>query len=62
MTSKDTKDSSTPDIVKDADNNSNRDYILQDNAKTRFGAKFIIIVLIILVLAVIATSYFIGWE
>ncbi|MFD2826705.1 MULTISPECIES: hypothetical protein [Leeuwenhoekiella] len=42
-------------IVKDSDDEKERDYILQDNKKTRFGAGFIIVVLIILVLAVIGS-------
>ncbi|GEQ85705.1 hypothetical protein ULMS_12130 [Patiriisocius marinistellae] len=54
------KDNTTPDLVKDADDKNNRDYILQDNKKTKFGATFIIVTLVILILAVIATSYFIG--
>ena len=54
------KEKSIPKFVKDSDNNEERDYILQDNKKTKFGATFIIVVLVILVLAVIATSYFIG--
>ena len=51
-----------PKMVKDANNNEERDYILQDNPKTKFGATFIIVVLIILVLAVVASSMFISWE
>ncbi len=42
-------------IVKDSDNENERDYILQDNKKTRFGAGFIIVVLVILILAVIGS-------
>lgn len=42
-------------IVKDSDNENERDYILKDNKKTRFGGSFIIIVLIILILAVIGS-------
>lgn len=48
-------------IVKDSDNEKERDYILQDNKKTKFGAAFIIITLIILIIAVISTSYFLDW-
>ncbi|MBT0609053.1 hypothetical protein [Aequorivita echinoideorum] len=48
-------------IVKDSDNKSERDYIFQDNKKTRFGASFIIIVLVILTAAVIATAFFMDW-
>lgn len=54
------KDNTTPKLVKDADNKEDRDYILQDNTKTTFGATFIIIVLILLTLAVVATAYFLG--
>jgi flagellar basal body-associated protein FliL len=54
------KEKSIPKLVKDSDNDQERDYILQDNKKTKFGATFIIVVLVILVLAVVATSYFIG--
>lgn len=56
------KEDSIPKMVKDSDNENERDYILQDNKKTKFGATFIIIVLVILVLAVVATSMFITWE
>ena len=38
-----------------------RDYILQKDAKTKFGARFIIIVLIILVLAVVASGIHFEW-
>ncbi len=48
-------------IVKDSDNEQERDYIFQDNKKTVFGARFIIIVLIILIIGVVATSYFLDW-
>ena len=48
-------------IVKDSDDNSERDYILQDNKKTRFGAGFIIIVLIILIIGVIVSGLYFEW-
>lgn len=38
--------------IRDKEDKESEDYILQDNKKTRFGAVFIIIVLIILVAAV----------
>ena len=48
-------------IVKDSDNKQERDYIFQDNKKTRFGAGFIIIVLIILIIAVIVSGLYFEW-
>lgn len=48
-------------IVKDADNEQERDYIFQDNKKTRFGAGFIITVLIILIIAVIFSAIYFDW-
>ncbi len=48
-------------IVKDSDNEQERDYILQDNKKTRFGAGFIITVLIILIIAVIVSAVYFEW-
>ena len=48
-------------IVKDSDNKSERDYIFQDNKKTRFGAGFIITVLIILIIAVLVSIYVFEW-
>lgn len=56
------KDNTTPTFIKDSDNDKERDYILQDNKKTKFGATFIIVVLVLLVLAVVGTSMFITWE
>ena len=47
-------------FVKDEDE-ERRDYILQKDAKTIFGARFIIAVLIILVLAVIASGIHFEW-
>jgi hypothetical protein len=55
------KERSTPKLVKDADNEQERDYIFQDNKKTRFGAGFIIVVLILLIIAVLSTAYFLDW-
>lgn len=40
-------------IVKESEDEKERDYIFQDNKKTRFGAGFIITVLVILIVAVI---------
>ena len=48
-------------IIKDSDNENERDYILQDNKKTRFGAGFIAIVLLILVLGVIVSGLYFEW-
>lgn len=48
-------------IVKDSDDKQERDYILQDNKKTRFGAGFIIIVLIVLIIAVIISGMYFEW-
>jgi len=48
--------------IRDKKDNESEDYILQDNKKTRFGAIFIIIVLIILVAGVAMTGvYFDYW-
>lgn len=48
--------------IRDKKDNGSEDYILQDNKKTRFGATFIIIVLIILIAAVAMTGvYFEYW-
>ncbi len=48
-----------PSIVKDEENPT-EEYLLQDNKKTRFGAGFIIVTLIILIIAVACTAYFLG--
>ncbi|MCG2418108.1 hypothetical protein K8089_03670 [Aequorivita sp. F47161] len=48
-------------IVKDSDNDKERDYIFQDNKKTRFGAGFIITVLIVLIIAVILSAIYFDW-
>ena len=48
-------------IVKDSDNKRERDYILQDNKKTRFGAGFIITVLVILFIAVVVSAVYFEW-
>lgn len=48
-------------IVKDTDNKQERDYIFQDNKKTRFGAGFIIVILIILIIGVIASGLYFEW-
>ena len=48
--------------IRDKNDNESEDYILQDNKKTRFGAVFIAIVLIILITAVALTGvYFEYW-
>lgn len=56
------KQQDLPKFIKDAENGSEENYILQDNKKTKFGATFIIIVLAVLILAVVASSMFITWE
>ncbi len=48
-------------LVKDSEDKRERDYILQDNKKTRFGAGFIITVLIILIIAVIVSGLYFEW-
>lgn len=48
-------------IIKDSDDKNERDYILQDNKKTRFGAGFIITVLVILIIAVVISAVYFGW-
>lgn len=48
--------------IRDKDDNESEDYIIQDSKKTRFGAVFIAIILIILVTAVALTGvYFEYW-
>jgi len=47
-------------FVKEEDE-ERRDYILQKDAKTKFGAKFIILILIILVGAVVASGIHFEW-
>ncbi|WP_179351974.1 hypothetical protein [Winogradskyella vidalii] len=47
-------------FVKDEDE-ERRDYIFQKDNKTKFGAKFVIIVLIILVGAVVASGIHFQW-
>ena len=37
------------------------DYILKDNKNTKFGATFIIIVLILLVIAVAVSGFYMEW-
>lgn len=49
-----------PEIIKDEDNPTD-EYLLQDNKKTRFGAIFIVVTLIILIIAVIATYFVLGF-
>jgi hypothetical protein len=48
-------------IIKDSDDKRERDYILQDNKKTRFGAGFIITILIILIIGVIVSGLYFEW-
>ncbi|WP_178989134.1 MULTISPECIES: hypothetical protein [Winogradskyella] len=43
------------------DDEKRRDYIFQKDEKTKFGAKFIIITLIILAIAVIASGIHFEW-
>lgn len=47
--------------IRDKDDKDSEDYILQDNRKTRFGAGFIIIVLIILIAAVAISGIYFGY-
>ncbi|SHI49895.1 hypothetical protein SAMN04488096_102127 [Mesonia phycicola] len=42
-------------------NQNNEDYILKDNKKTKFGASFIIVVLIVLAIAVAFSGSYMGW-
>lgn len=46
-------------IIKEPEDKT-EEYLLQNNQKTRIGAGFIITVLVLLIAAVITTSYFIG--
>ncbi len=48
-------------IVKESEDKTERDYIFQDNKKTRFGAGFIITVLVILIIAVIVSGLYFEW-
>ncbi len=48
------------DIVKDKEDPT-EEYLLQNNKKTRFGATFIIITLVILIIAVAATYFILGF-
>ncbi|MBB6680776.1 hypothetical protein H4O20_04910 [Aequorivita sp. 609] len=48
-------------IVKDSDDKKERDYILQDNKKTRYGAGFILIVLFLLIIGVIISGIYFEW-
>ncbi len=48
------------DIIKD-ENDPTEEYLLQDNKKTRFGATFIVVTLIILIIAVAATYFVLGF-
>lgn len=48
--------------IRDKEDDQSKDFILQENKKTKFGATFIIIVLIILVAIVAMTGvYFEYW-
>lgn len=47
-------------IIKD-EQDPTEEYLLQDNKKTRFGATFIIITLVVLIAAVVATAFFLGF-
>ncbi|WP_201739442.1 hypothetical protein [Dokdonia sinensis] len=48
------------DIIKD-ENDPTEEYLLQDNKKTKIGAGIIIIALVILIAAVAATAFFLGF-
>lgn len=47
--------------IRNKNDKESEDYILQDNKKTRFGAIFIIIVLVILIAAVAMTGVFLDY-
>lgn len=47
-------------FVKEEEENR-EDYIFQKNEKTKFGAKFIIITLVLLAVAVIASGLYLEW-
>ncbi|WP_378175463.1 hypothetical protein [Aquimarina sp. SS2-1] len=47
-------------FVKEEDENR-RDYIFQKNSKTKVGAKFIVIVLALLVIGVVVSGLFLGY-
>lgn len=47
--------------IRDKDDKESEDYILQDNKKTRFGAVFIVIVLIILIAAVAMSGVYLEY-
>ena len=47
-------------FVKEEEENR-EDYIFQKNAKTKFGAGFIILMLIILAIAVVASGLYFEW-
>jgi hypothetical protein len=47
--------------VRDKQDKESEDYILQNNKKTRFGATFIIIVLIILITIVAMTGVYLDY-
>ncbi|MGY5849434.1 hypothetical protein [Salegentibacter sp. F14] len=48
--------------IRDKDDQESEDYIIQDSKKTRFGAVFIAIIIIILIAAVLMTGvYFEYW-
>ncbi|EDP97514.1 hypothetical protein U8527_04155 [Kordia algicida OT-1] len=44
-------------LVKDSDNESKRNYIFQNNTKTKAAFYFVAFVLVILIVAVTATAY-----
>lgn len=47
--------------IRDKNDKESEDYILQDNKKTRFGATFIIIVLVILATLVAMTGVYMDY-
>ncbi|WP_162984868.1 hypothetical protein [Mesonia aquimarina] len=47
--------------VKKGHDNTEEDYILQDNKKTRIGTGFIIVVLILLITAVVISGFYMQW-
>lgn len=42
-------------------NQNHEDYILKDNTKTKFGAAFISIILVLLILAVVISGFAMNW-
>ena len=47
--------------IRDENDNKSKDYILQNNKKTRFGSVFIIIILVVLIAAVAMTGVYLDY-